>query len=135
MRHRVMKPVLVVVGAVVCAWTLHAQAPQAPRPGAGTATPAAAKPSLPAPMRDLSGVWMMRNPPGSNLGYTNFTFTDPKTDPPAMTAWGLEKFKEAKDSNGGTYTLAETNDPVLRRCYPPAVPRAYFHPYPFGFVR
>ena len=134
MRNRVMKPALVVVGALVCAWTLHAQAPQAPRPGAGSATPAAAKPSPPAPTRDLSGVWMMRNPPGSNRGYTNFTFTDPKTDPPAMTAWGLEKFKEAKDSNGGNYTLEQTNDPVLKKCFPPGVPRVYFHPYPFEFV-
>lgn len=135
MRNRVMKPALVSVGVLVCAWTLHAQAPQTPRPGAGTPTPATAKPSPPAPNRDLSGVWMMRNPPGSNRGYTNFTFTDPKADPPAMTAWGLEKFKEAKDSNGGNYTLEETNDPVLRKCYPPGVPRVYFHPYPFEFVQ
>ena len=135
MPNRVMKPALVSVGVLVCAWTLHAQAPQAPRPGAGTPAPATAKPSPPAPNRDLSGVWMMRNPPGSNRGYTNFTFTDPKADPPAMTAWGLEKFKEAKDSNGGNYTLEETNDPVLRKCYPPGVPRVYFHPYPFEFVQ
>lgn len=88
----------------------------------------------PAPTRDLTGVWMMRNPPGSNRGYTNFTFTDPKAEPPALTAWGEAKFKEAKDSNGGNYRLDETNDPVLTKCYPPGVPRVYFHPYPFEVV-
>ena len=88
----------------------------------------------PAPARDLSGIWMMHNPPGSNRGYTNYTYTDPKTDPPQLTAWGEEKFKEAKDSNGGAYTLDQTNDPVLTRCYPPGTPRVYFHPYPFEFV-
>src|SRR5579872_2485530 len=76
--------------------------------GGGTALPGtrnnpqAAKPAAPpapAPVHDLSGVWMMRNPPGSNRGYTNYTYTDPKTDPPSLTAWGEEKFKEAKDSN------------------------------------
>jgi hypothetical protein len=102
--------------------------------GGKPATDKAAAPA-PAPVHDLSGVWMMRNPPGSNRGYTNYTYTDPKTDPPSMTAWGEEKFKEAKDSNGGAYTLDQTNDPVLTRCYPPGTPRVYFHPYPFEFVQ
>lgn len=88
----------------------------------------------PAPRRDLSGVWMMRNPPGVDRRYTNFTFTDPKAAPPALTAWGEARFKEARDSNGGNYKLDETNDPVLTRCYPPGVPRVYFHPYPFEVV-
>ena len=67
--------------------------------GAGKALPAGKKPEAkstapaPAPVRDLSGVWMMRNPPGSNRGYTNYTYTDPKTDPPALTTWGEEKFE------------------------------------------
>ena len=81
--------------------------------------------AAPAPARDISGVWMMRNPPGSNRGFTNFTFTDPKLQEdgkgiPALTPWGLEKFKEARDSNGGNYRLDETNDPVLTKCYPRA---------------
>jgi len=88
-----------------------------------------------APAHDLSGVWMMRNPPGSNRGFTLYTFTDQKTDPPVLTPWGEAKFKEAKDSNGGAYTLDQTNDPVLTKCYPPGTPRVYFHPYPFEFVQ
>jgi hypothetical protein len=97
-------------------------------------TSQASKTPAPAPVHDLGGIWMMHNPPGSNRGYTNYTYTDPKTDPPQLTAWGEEKFKEAKDSNGGAYTLDQTNDPVLTRCYPPGTPRVYFHPYPFEFV-
>lgn len=83
-----------------------------------------------APARDLQGVWMRRTPKGvfgSGATYTK--------DLPEMTPWGQEKFKEAKDSNGGAYTLDQTNDPVLTRCYPPGVPRVYFHPYPFEFVQ
>jgi hypothetical protein len=83
----------------------------------------------PPPSRDLTGVWMRRTPPG--VFGSGATFT---REPPALTPWGEEKFKEAKDSNGGAYTLDETNDPVLTKCYPPGVPRVYFHPYPFEFV-
>jgi len=122
--------VLIVAVIVVSSAVAAQQAPQAGR-GRGAA-PAAA--SAPAPTRDITGVWMMRNPPDSNRGFTNFTFTDPKLDPPALTAWGEARFKEAKDSNGGNYRLDETNDPVLTKCYPPGVPRVYFHPYPFEVV-
>src|SRR5713101_7300866 len=75
--------------------------------GAGKALPGnrnkpeAAKPaasSAPAPVHDLSGVWMMRNPPGSNRGFTNYTFTK---DPPELTPWAEAKYKDAKASNGG----------------------------------
>ena len=104
-------------------------------PAAQSAAKAPPKASEPAPVHDLAGVWMMHNPPGSNRGFTNFTFTDPKKDPPELTDWGKQKFSEAKDSNGGNYTLDQTNDPVLTRCYPPGVPRVYFHPYPFEFVQ
>ncbi len=88
--------------------------------------------SKPAPVHDLTGVWMMHNPPGSNRGFTNYTFTK---DPPDLTDWGKAKFAEAKPSNGGAYTLESTNDPVLTKCDPPGVPRVYFHPYPFEFVQ
>src|ERR1700680_5150817 len=87
--------------------------------------------SAPAPVRDLTGVWMMRNPPGSQRGFTNYTFTK---DLPELTPWAAAKYAEAKASNGGQFTLKTTNDPVLTKCDPPGVPRVYFHPYPFELV-
>ena len=84
----------------------------------------------PAPVQDMTGVWMMHSPP-SMRRFTNYTFTK---DEPELTPWGQEKYKEAKPSNGGDYTLATTNDPVLTKCDPPGVPRVYFHPYPFELV-
>jgi len=36
--------------------------------------------STPAPVHDLTGVWMMRDPPGSQRGFTNYIFTkDPRS--------------------------------------------------------
>jgi hypothetical protein len=64
--------------------------------GASTTAPAS------VPARDLQGVWMRRTPKGvfgSGATYTK--------DLPEMTAWGQEKFKQAKDSNAGAYTLDE----------------------------
>ena len=138
MRRVSVNPVLIVAALLAIPCASNAQY------GAGKALPGqrnnpqAAKPNTPpapAPVHDLSGVWMMRNPPGSNRGFTNFTYTDPKTAPPSLTPWGEEMLKKAKDSNGGAYTLDQTNDPVLTRCYPPGVPRVYFHPYPFEFAQ
>jgi len=37
------------------------------------------------PVHDVTGVWMMRNPPGSQRGFTNYTFTK---DPPELTTLG-----------------------------------------------
>src|SRR5580700_4961495 len=72
---------------------------------AQTATPATDQPngaakaeSAPAPAHDLTGVWMMRNPPGSQRGFTNYTFTK---DLPELTPWAAAKYAEAKASNGG----------------------------------
>ena len=107
---------------------LYAQTPAQPANPPNAPAKAA---SAPAPAHDLTGVWMMRNPPGSNRGFTNYTFTK---DPPELTPWAEAKFKEAKASNGGQFTLKTTNDPVLTKCDPPGVPRVYFHPYPFEFV-
>src|SRR6266705_3451131 len=86
--------------------------------------------SDPAPARDLTGVWMVRNP-APMRSYAGATFTK---EEPEMTAWAQGKYKEAKASNNGTFTLETTNDPVLTRCDPPGVPRVYFHPYPFEFI-
>ena len=84
----------------------------------------------PAPVHDLTGVWMANNPPAIRA-YAGATFTK---EEPVMTPWAQAKYKEAKASNGGKYTLETTNDPVLTKCDPPGVPRVYFHPYPFEFV-
>ena len=131
MRKRLLNSGLIVSALLVVPGTSYAQY------GAGKALPPhpkSAEPATraPAPVHDLSGVWMMAR---TNTQYLLFTFTDPKTDPPTLTPWGAEKFKEAKDSNGGAYTLDQTNDPVLTKCYPPGTPRVYFHPYPFEFFQ
>jgi hypothetical protein len=84
----------------------------------------------PAPPHDLTGVWMLRNP-APMRSFAGATFTK---EEPEMTPWAQAKYKEAKASNNGTYTLQTTNDPVLTKCDPPGVPRVYFHPYPFEFV-
>jgi hypothetical protein len=83
----------------------------------------------PAPIRDLTGVWTRVTPPGAFRSGATYT-----EEPPELTPWGEAKFAEARNSNAGGFTLAETNDPVLTRCHPPGVPRVYFHPYPFEFV-
>ncbi len=130
---RFTRVTLLLVAELSLSLAVRAQNPQTPGPGYEEA-PArkAAVPSAPAPVHDLTGIWMMRNPPGSNRGFTNFTFTK---EEPELTPWGQAKYKEAKPSNGGQYTLQTTNDPVLTKCYPPGVPRVYFHPYPFEFVQ
>lgn len=94
--------------------------------------PAAAPPATPgepAPKRELGGPWMLRATE-ENRSYYLFTFSK---EGPEMTPWALAKFKEAKASNTGAYSLDTTNDPVLTKCYPPGTPRVYFHPYPFEF--
>ena len=137
MQRGLIRSTLAVAAILGGSMMIHAQAaqPAAGQRGAGGAPAKAEAPSPPAPKHDLTGVWMMRNPPGTNRGYTNYTYTDPKTDSPTLTAWGQDQFAKAKDSNGGKYTLQETNDPVLTKCWPPGVPRVYFHPYPFEFVQ
>src|ERR1700689_2367908 len=120
---------LAMVAALLLSNALCAQTPAQPT-DQRNAPPAKAE-SAPAPKHDVTGVWMMRNPPGSQRGFTNYTFTK---DPPELTPWATAKFAEAKPSNGGEFTLKTTNDPVLTKCDPPGVPRVYFHPYPFEFV-
>ena len=121
---------LALVGILVLS---HGFSPQAAGQRGRGGAPAQV-PSGPAPQRDLSGVWTARNPPGVRRTFAN-TFTDPRTNPPALTAWGEARLKEAKESNSGKFTLAETNDPVLTKCYPPGLPRIYFHPFPFEIVQ
>jgi hypothetical protein len=99
--------------------------------GTGQPTEVKAHENGPAPVRDLSGVWA--RPRGGREGkfYSGSTWTP---EPPKLTAWGKERFASAKNSNADGFALGETNDPVLTRCYPPGVPRIFFHPYPFEFV-
>ncbi len=82
---------------------------------------------------DLSGVWMRDAPPATALQFWIFELN--KEEPP-MTAWGEAQYKAAKSSFGSpSYRLEETNDPVLRGCFPPGVPRVYMHPFPFQFIQ
>jgi hypothetical protein len=82
---------------------------------------------------DLSGVWMRDAPPATAMQYWIYELN--KEEPP-MTAWGQAQFKAAKSSFGAhEYPLEETNDPVLRGCFPPGVPRVYMHPFPFQFIQ
>ena len=127
MRRGLSNLMLGMVAALSFSIPMCAQTP--PQPAAQRTEAAKAES---APQHDLTGVWMMRNPPGSQRGFTNYTFTK---DPPELTPWAEAKFKEAKASNGGQFTLKTTNDPVLTKCDPPGVPRVYFHPYPFEFVQ
>lgn len=97
--------------------------------GTGQPTDLQAHEDGPAPVRDLSGVWTRIGREGSFRSGSTWT-----PEPPKLTDWGRAHFATSKDSNAGGFTLAETNDPVLTRCYPPGVPRVYFHPYPFEIV-
>jgi hypothetical protein len=82
---------------------------------------------------DFSGVWMRDVPPATALQYWVYEFNQ---EEPPMTPWGLEKFKEVKSSFGAhQYPIEETNDPVLRGCFPPGVPRVYIHPFPFQIIQ
>jgi hypothetical protein len=75
---------------------------------------------------DLSGVWNMRGFAGGG----SFRGAAPK-----LTAFGEELFKKAKSSNSGEYTLEDTNDPVISKCYLPGVPRIYLQPFPWQIVQ
>jgi hypothetical protein len=96
-----------------------------------TAAPAKAASSSNTP--DLSGVWMRDAPPATAMQYWIYELNQ---EEPPMTEWGKAQFKAAKSSFGShEYPLEETNDPVLRNCYPPGVPRVYMHPFPFQFIQ
>jgi len=97
--------------------------------GTGQPTSVAARVEGPAPVRDLTGVWTRVSPEGKFRSGATWT-----PEPPELTPWGQERFAMSKNSNAGAFSLGETNDPVLTRCYPPGVPRIYFHPYPFEIV-
>jgi hypothetical protein len=73
---------------------------------------------------DITGVWSARG-----LSATIFSKGDP-----LMTDWAKETYAKAKPSFGPkSVTLAETDDPVYK-CFPPGVPRVYFHPFPVQII-
>ena len=129
MRPGLMKAVFPPAAALFCAGVVGAQT-NMPAQKAGAEAESKA-PSAPAPKRDITGVWMIRNPP-SMRAFGGATFSK---EGPEMTPWAMEKYKQARSSNNGSYTLDTTNDPVLTKCAPPGTPRVYFHPYPFEFVQ
>jgi hypothetical protein len=101
--------------------------------GQSKKTDAPAKTTSTSKTPDLSGVWMRDAPPATAMQYWIYELNQ---EEPPMTAWGQEKFKESKSSFGShEYPLEETNDPVLRSCFPPGVPRVYMHPFPFQFIQ
>jgi hypothetical protein len=108
--------------------------PELAAQGAGRgAAPAAAAPSKPAPVRDVSGVWMKGRAPQGVKQFDGAEWT-PGVQAP-LTPWGIAEKAKNKPNNSGEFQLHETNDPVLTRCYPPGVPRVYFHPYPFELIQ
>jgi len=110
-----------------------AQAAQGGGRGGGAAQAAPAAPSKPAPARDISGVWMKGRAPQGVRQFDNAEWTP--GEPPPLTEFGKTEMAKSKPNNSGQFQLHETNDPVLTRCYPPGVPRVYFHPYPFEIIQ
>jgi hypothetical protein len=84
---------------------------------------------------DLSGVWFDDHSRPNTVmeRYWIYKFT---LEEPPMTAWGEEQFKAAKSSFGAhAYPLAQTNDPIYRKCAPTGFPRALLHPFPFQIAQ
>ena len=126
MRVRFLVSVLIFAGAVI---PFMAAAQSSPKTGAaGSQKPSAAK----ADPHDLSGVWNMRPSPEARK-YIGSTFS---AEPPAMTAWGEQQSNATKPSNGPhTHSLEETDDPVVKNCFPAGTPRIYLQPLPMQIVQ
>jgi hypothetical protein len=75
--------------------------------------------------RDLSGVWTQKRF-GNSL-------TGEKGAEAPLTAWGEAQLKANKPAHGADQTLTDT-DPVSK-CFPPGVPRIYFHPFPMEVMQ
>lgn len=126
MRNCLTKLALVAAIALIssCAATAQSQTP--------SGAPVAQAPFDP---RDLSGVWMQDRPrPGKVI--ERYWIYELTLEEPPMSAWGEAQFKAAKSSFGThAFPIAETNDPVYRRCDPPGFPRAFFHAFPLQIVQ
>jgi hypothetical protein len=78
---------------------------------------------------DLSGVW---NNAGGGGSYGGWAWSE---ELPPMTPWAQERFDASKPTFGPRGVMAlESNDPVYQ-CYPPGLPRVYFHPFPFEIIQ
>lgn len=76
----------------------------------------------------LSGVWNNATPGG---GYGGWAFSE---TPPPMTPWAQERFDASRPTFGPRGVMAiQSNDPVYE-CYPPGLPRVYFHPFPLEII-
>ena len=118
--------ILILTSVVVLASCSCLRAQMAPKPGEAKAQ------AVPAPMHDLSGVWNMHPAPAQRK-YINSTYTQAG---PEMTDWAKAKYDAAKPSNGPrSNALTVSDDPVLRKCFPPGTPRIYLQPFPLQFIQ
>ncbi len=136
MRYMTIRAAVAGAAILGAAWVTTARTPEVAaqgRGGAAAAPAAPAAPSKPAPARDISGVWMKGRAPQGVRQFDGAEWTPGV--PPPLTEWGKAEMAKSKPNNSGQFQLHETNDPVLTRCYPPGVPRVYFHPYPFEIIQ
>lgn len=80
---------------------------------------------------DLSGIWNGYRPE-SERAFGGWAFS---SELPSMTPWAQTRFEEAKPTFGpNSFSVTETNDPVYE-CFPPGMPRIYFHPFPMEIIQ
>ena len=126
MRVRFLISGLLFAGAVIAPCIAGAQSAPKKEAASSQQAPAAKDP------HDLSGVWNMRPTPEARK-YIGNTFS---AEPPALTAWGQQQSDATKPSNGPhTHSLEETDDPVIKGCFPPGTPRIYLQPFPMQIVQ
>src|SRR5262249_17967611 len=104
---------LILLGSVLAS-TVHAGQQQAKAP------------AVPAPKRDMSGVWQYQGGGGAES-------TAPEKDMPPMTPWAKAKF-DAERPGYGSRATPTGNDPILQ-CDPMGFPRIMFMPMPFELLQ
>jgi hypothetical protein len=107
-----------------------ASPPGAGEPNGATTARDSSAANSDSPVPGLGGVWT-NNPPESTRAFQNFSFS---AEPPALTAWGRERYEQSKPTFGDRgVAVGETNDPVYE-CFPPGTPRVYLHPFPVELI-